>query len=100
MKNIRRAKRSKEEKKRKRGQNEGSIYKRRDGRWVAVLNLGWQGGKLKRKNFYGKTRNAVSKELTKAIHDHEQGLPVALPRQTVGQFLDRWLTDCVKSSVR
>ena len=25
----------------KRGANEGSIYKRADGRWAATINLGW-----------------------------------------------------------
>ena len=40
----------------KRGNNEGSIYKRADGRWAASLNLGWQNGRRKRKTFYAKTR--------------------------------------------
>jgi integrase len=87
-------------KKRKRGQNEGTIYQRKDGRWAAGISLGYQNGKLKRKSFYGKTRDEVQKSLTKALHDHQAGLPVALPRQTLEQFLDRWLIDCVKPSVR
>ncbi len=33
----------------KRGQNEGSIYKRPDGRWCAQVNLGYVNGKRKRK---------------------------------------------------
>lgn len=84
----------------KRGQNEGSIYKRKDGRWTSVLNLGYQDGKLKRKSFYGKTRDDVRKKLTKALHDHQQSLPVAIPRQSVEQFFERWLSDCVKPKVR
>ncbi len=59
----------------KRGQNEGSIFRRNDGRWCATINLGYQNGKLKRKSFYGKTRADVQKDLTKALRDHEQGLP-------------------------
>jgi integrase len=39
----------------KRGANEGTIYKRADGRWAASINLGWQDGKRKRKTFYAKT---------------------------------------------
>jgi integrase len=84
----------------KRGQNEGSIYERKDGRWAAVINLGYQNGKLKRKTFYGTTRKDAQKKLTKALHDHEQGLPIAMPRQTVRQFLERWLEDCIKPTVR
>ena len=43
----------------KRGNNEGSIYKREDGRWAATINLGWQDGKRRRKTFYAKTRREV-----------------------------------------
>ena len=34
---------------RKRGNREGSIYKRADGRWAATVDLGWYGGKRRRK---------------------------------------------------
>jgi hypothetical protein len=81
---------------RKRGQGEGSIYKRADGRWVAVLNLGYQNGKLKRKYYYGQTRSEAADQLTEALEKHRKGLPVSTERQTVEQFLDRWLEDSVK----
>ncbi|MBI4852241.1 MAG: site-specific integrase [Acidobacteria bacterium] len=85
----------------KRGQNEGSIYKRADGRWASAISLGFQDGKPKRKTFYGATRKEVQEKLNVALRDFQQGLPVNLDeRQTVSQFLDRWLTDCVKPSVR
>jgi hypothetical protein len=32
----------------RRGPGEGSIYQRADGRWVAILDLGWQAGRRKR----------------------------------------------------
>ncbi len=80
----------------KRGQNEGSIYKRDDGRWVAVLSLGYVGGKRKRKSFYGETRKDVQAQLTAALRDQQQGLPVAVERQTVAQFLAHWLETSVK----
>jgi integrase len=84
----------------KRGQNEGSIYKRKDGRWAAVINLGYQNGKLKRKTFYGKTRADVADKLTVALSDQKKGIPIITERQTAGQFLDRWLEDSAKPSVR
>ena len=43
----------------KRGNKEGSIHKRADGRWVGVLHLGYANGKRQRKSFYGKTRHEV-----------------------------------------
>ena len=71
----------------KRGNNEGSIYKRADGRWAAALTL--PGGK--RRTLYGKARQEVAKKLTGALRDREDGLPVVPERQTVGEFLTYWL---------
>jgi integrase len=84
----------------KRGQNEGSIYKRSDGRWTSAINLGHQNGKLKRQHFYGKTRDEVASKLIEALQKNSLGEPVAFKRETVAQFLDRWLEDCVRPSVR
>lgn len=87
-------------KKQKRGQGEGSIYKRMDGRWVGVANLGYQSGKLRRKSFYGKTRAEVAAKLTDALRDLQKGLPIIIEQQTVKQFLENWLNESVKPSVR
>jgi integrase len=42
----------------KRGNHEGSIVRRKDGRWMASVTIGRHpvSGKLKRACFYGKTR--------------------------------------------
>jgi len=49
----------------RRGNSEGSIYQRNDGRWVSVIDLGYQDGKRHRKSIYGKTRKEVQKKLTR-----------------------------------
>ncbi len=84
----------------KRGQNEGSITKRKDGRWVARLTIGYEGGKQKRKCIYGRTREEVAGKLAAALKAKRDGLPVSNDRITFGQFLDKWLEDSVKPSVR
>lgn len=85
----------------KRGPNEGSTTQRSDGRWMARLNLGYDAnGKRQRKCFYGKTRKEVAAQLVAAQRDLQQGLPVAVERQTIAQFLDRWLNDVAKHTVR
>ncbi len=91
---------AKEKKQRKRGQGEGSIYKRKDGRWAAAINLGYRDGKLHRKTFYGATREEVKGKLVAALNDQQKGLPVITEHQTLKQFLTQWLEDCVKPSVR
>jgi len=84
----------------KRGQNEGSITKRKDGRWIARLTVGYEGGKQKRKCIYGRTREEVAGKLAVALKAKQDGLPVSNDRITFGQFLDKWLEDSVKPSVR
>lgn len=87
-------------KRQKRGQGEGSIYKRKDGRWAGVINLGYQDGKLRRKIFYGDTREEVRGKLVAALSDQQKDLPVITERQTVAEFLEKWLADVSRPSVR
>jgi len=84
----------------KRGQGEGTIYKRKDGRWAAAINLGYQSGKLRRKNFYGKTREEVRDKLIAALNDVQKGIPISTDRQTLAQYLQSWLVEVVKPGVR
>lgn len=85
----------------RRGHNEGTIVQRSDGRWAAVVNLGTgPDGKRKRKSFYGKTRKEVAEKLKIALRDQQLGLPIAPERQTVKQFLTRWLTESAKPTLR
>ena len=85
----------------KRGNGEGSVYQRANGLWVGAITIGLDAnGKPRRKSVTGQTRAAVSKKLTAMQADHERGLPIDVKRQTLGQFLDRWLADSVQGSVR
>jgi integrase len=84
----------------KRGQNEGSIYQRKDGRWVACLSATLPDGRHARKLFYGKRRHEVQDKLTLALADIQKGLPVVIEKQTVGQYLKWWLAEVVKRSTR
>jgi integrase len=84
----------------RRGHGEGSIFQLPDGKWIATLSLGYIDGRRKRKVFTGRTRREVAEKLTAAQHDLQQGLPVVTERQTMEQFLGRWLEDSVKPTVR
>jgi integrase len=80
----------------KRGPGEGSIYRRKDGRWTAEISL--EGGKSK--FIYGKTRKEVQEKLKTALYEQQQGVLVTGPQQQVGQFLSQWLEDVHKQSIR
>lgn len=85
---------------RKRNAGEGSIFQRSDGRWCAQLDLGWEGGKRRRKYVYGATAQEVQDQLLKARVDRAAGLPVVVERQSLSGFLQDWLENSVKPSVR
>lgn len=84
---------------RRRGRGEGSIVQRADGRWMARVDLGWQDGRRRRKTYYGRTRADVAAKLTKALRAVQQGGTLGDERQTLGQFLARWI-ESVRSSLR
>ena len=73
----------------RRGQNEGSVYRRKDGRWVAQVTV--DGGMQGRKYIYGKTREAVAKKLTVALKAVQDDVPLPSGRTTVASFGNAWL---------
>jgi len=85
----------------RRGHGEGSIYQRGDnGRWVGAVDLGYQDGKRKRKYVSGKTRRAVADKMKALLWERERVLPPRLERQTLGEYLRRWLETSAKPTVR
>ena len=57
---------------RKRGNNEGSVYQRKDGRWVGAATVGGGRGTQKKKLVYGKTRQEAAAKMAdvlKAVKD-------------------------------
>jgi integrase len=83
----------------KRGNGEGSIYQRRDGRWVGQYLVYTDSGP-KYHYIYGKTRADVSKKLTKAMADRDVGFVFDAGSLSVGEYMARWLLDSVKGTVR
>lgn len=72
----------------RRGNGEGLIHKRVDGRWEARLSL----PNGERKSLYGQTRADVARRLTMALRDVDRGVTAPRSeRQTLGAYLDSWL---------
>jgi integrase len=87
----------------KQGNGEGSIYEHRRG----GKKIGYRGAYTvhaadgpKRRHVSGKTREDVRQKLTRAMADRDGGLVFDAGALTVGEYLDRWLSDCVKGTVR
>lgn len=83
-----------------RGNGEGTIFKRHDRNlWVAEIIVGRDNnGKPVRKTFYRKTRKEAYKALLEASVQKKDSLPVNSSKQTVKDFMIRWVEDCVKMS--
>ena len=84
---------------RKRGNGEGSITKRKDGRWMTRYTVYTAAGP-KRRHIYGRTRQEVAALLAKAMSERDGGIELDPSRVTVNEYLQRWLKDSVKGSVR
>src|SRR5215210_1405612 len=88
---------------RKRGNNEGSIYEH----WRKGKKVGYRGAYTvhtaegaKRRYVSGKTREEVRLKLAKAMADRDGGFVFDAGNLTVGEYLDRWLSDSVRATVR
>lgn len=81
---------------RRRGNGEGSFYRRKNGSWAAAISL----PDGRRKFFYGTTRDEVRRKLAAAVHAQDIGTFADARGITVGAFLDQWLAEVVKPSVR
>lgn len=80
----------------KRGNAEGSIYKRSDGRWAAAVSIPGGG----RRTFYGRTRSDVQNKLTAARRAISDGAPLSPDRLTFTALATRWLNEVAAGNVR
>ncbi len=77
----------------RRGNGEGSVFKRTDGRWEGTMST----GRGRRKSFYGATRQEAWRKLSAALKARQDGLPILNERQTTSQFLSAWLVSVTSS---
>lgn len=78
---------------RRRGSGEGSVFRRADGLWVGMLDLGWLNGKRVRRAVYGKTRAEVVAKLAELQRIRRTGVDLAAKPRTVEEWLTEWLRE-------
>lgn len=74
----------------KRGNGEGTIYQRQDGRWCGQVVI-----EGRRKTIYGKTRASVQQRVRTLLANVDRGILPVPERITVAGFLTQWLEDDV-----
>ena len=77
-------------------QGEGSVFQRKDGRWVAVITT----DEGKKKTIYRKTQKEALKELQLANQAKMQGTLITARDQKLSEFLTSWLTDTAQPLLR
>lgn len=84
----------------KRGNGQGAVFKRKDGRWVAVQTLGFDAaGRQLRRHFYGSSKSEVGRRLEDALHARRTGMAPPDERRTVARQLSDWL-EGIRPTVR
>ena len=84
----------------KNGNGEGGITRHKNsGLYMARYTVQTPTGP-KRKTLYGKTRREVDEKLTKAKADRDTGFVFDADNLTLGNYLDRWINDSVRDTVR
>ena len=86
----------------RRANGEGSIRKRKDGRWEGRYTAGRDPvtGKVIYKNVLGRTQAEVKAKLKAAIEANTNLDIVKAEQYTVGQWMDVWFENCAKIKVR
>lgn len=86
----------------RRANGEGSIRKRKDGRWEGRYTAGRdpETGRPVYKNVLGKTQAEVKEKLKQAIEENAELDFSKAGQYTVGQWMDVWFENCAKIKVR
>ena len=84
----------------RRGNNEGSVYQRSDGKWVASVTVGYdRDGKRVRKVFYGMTRTDVVIKMTSILNEKLQGGHASVQNDNLQVLMSEWMTTFKKAEV-
>lgn len=75
----------------KKGNNEGSIYKDKQGRWRGQVTLPSADGKIKKKYFYGKTKKEVTEKVNELLNQIRTNTYIEPCKMTLYEWLCTWL---------
>lgn len=83
----------------KKANNEGSIYKDKQGRWRGQVTLPSADGKVKKKYFYGKTKKEVIDKVNELLNQLRTNTYIEPCKMTLYEWLCTWL-DTFNSDIR
>lgn len=80
----------------RRGNGEGSVYQRQDGRYTGYIRT----EKGQKKYFYGSTRKEVQDKVRAALNEKEQGILATGPNMLLRDYFPEWLETVCKPPSR
>ena len=84
----------------RRGNNEGSIYKDKQGHWRGVVTLYTSEGKQKKKFFYGRTKREVTEKVNQTLNDLRTNTYIEPCKVTLYEWLCTWLDNYCRNQIR
>ncbi len=75
----------------KKGNNEGSIYKDKQGRWRGQVTLPSADGKVRKKYFYGRTKKEVTEKVNELLNQLRTDIYIEPCKMTLYEWLCTWL---------
>lgn len=86
--------------KKRRGNGEGTVRKRADGRWEARVTIYLPNGEQKQHYMYANTRKEVLEMLDSARGKLKAGLDLSQDKMTLEHWLEKWLENYTRNSIR
>ncbi len=84
----------------RRGNGEGTIYQRVDGRWTGAAYVFNRDGGRQRRQVYGRTRAEAAGKVTDLLKSNREHRPAAVIRVTVEQFGKDWVSRLAMSGLK
>lgn len=84
----------------RKGNNEGSIYKDKQGHWRALISIPSVDGSQKRKYLYGRTRKEVADKMYAILNQIRTDTYIEPSKVTLYEWLCTWLEQYCKNEVR
>jgi len=84
----------------RRANGEGTLFKRKDGRWSTQVTVTMADGTKKRECIIRKSRADVKAEMDKLLEMNKKSIRMASQKWTVGEWMDHWLHNVAKERIR
>ena len=84
----------------RRDNGEGTLFKRKDGRWTARVSVTMIDGRVMPKFVTRKSREEVKARMTELLEMNKKNVRMDYKKWTVGEWADHWLENIAKDRIR